>query len=43
MAGSLLKRNSLRIVKIRHFDLEYNIFGWLQTLLNLSVPGENIL
>ena len=32
----LLEGNDLRILKVRRFDLEYNIFGWLQTLLNLS-------
>ena len=32
----LLKKNDFRILKIRRFDLEYNLFGWLQTLLNLS-------
>lgn len=39
----LLSKNSFNILKIRQFDLEYNPFGWLQTLLNLSGIRENLL
>jgi 2-polyprenyl-3-methyl-5-hydroxy-6-metoxy-1,4-benzoquinol methylase len=37
----LLQKNSFNISRIRRFDLEYNPFGWLQTLLNLSGIREN--
>ncbi len=37
----LLKDNSFKILGVRHFNLEYNPFGWLQTLLNLSGIGKN--
>jgi 2-polyprenyl-3-methyl-5-hydroxy-6-metoxy-1,4-benzoquinol methylase len=37
----LLKKNSYKILKTRRFDLEYNPFGWLQTLLNLSGIKKN--
>ncbi len=39
----LLKNNSFRILKIRRFDVEYNPFGWLQTLLNISGIRKNLL
>lgn len=39
----LLNKYSFRILKSRQFDLEYNPFGWLQTLLNLSGIKENLL
>ncbi|HYA26718.1 MAG TPA: class I SAM-dependent methyltransferase [Thermodesulfovibrionales bacterium] len=39
----LLHKNCLRKVKVRHFDLEYNFFGWLQTLLNISGTSMNFL
>lgn len=39
----LLKDNSFRILKIRRFDLEYDPFGWLQTLLNISGIRKNLL
>lgn len=39
----LLQSYSLKIMRIRRFDLEYNVFGWLQTLLNLSWVQENLL
>ena len=32
---SLLKRNNFEIKYIKHFDAEMNIFGWLQTILNM--------
>jgi 2-polyprenyl-3-methyl-5-hydroxy-6-metoxy-1,4-benzoquinol methylase len=37
----LLKKNSYKILKTRRFDMEYNPFGWLQTLLNLSGIKKN--
>lgn len=40
---SLLNKSGFKILKIRRFDLEYNPFGWLQTLLNLSGIRENLL
>jgi SAM-dependent methyltransferase len=40
---NLLKKNALRVVKTRRFDLEYNIYGWLQTLLNLSGIRKDFL
>jgi SAM-dependent methyltransferase len=39
----LLERNSFKILRVRRFDLEYNIFGWLQTLLNVSGIKEGFL
>jgi 2-polyprenyl-3-methyl-5-hydroxy-6-metoxy-1,4-benzoquinol methylase len=39
----LLDRKSFRILKVRRFDLEYNIYGWLQTLLNMSGIREDFL
>ncbi len=39
----LLQENSLSKMKVRHFDPEYNPFGWLQTLLNLSGIRMNFL
>jgi 2-polyprenyl-3-methyl-5-hydroxy-6-metoxy-1,4-benzoquinol methylase len=41
--STLLKKNSFNILKVKQFDLEYNPFGWLQTLLNLSCITENLL
>ena len=40
---SLLERHSFRVMKTRHFDIEYNPFGWLQTLLNLSGIQPNLV
>lgn len=40
---SLLRRNSFGPVRVRRFDLEYNPFGWLQTLLNRSGIRRNLL
>jgi 2-polyprenyl-3-methyl-5-hydroxy-6-metoxy-1,4-benzoquinol methylase len=40
---SLLQRHNLTIKHIRRFDLEYNPYGWLQTLLNLSGISKNML
>ena len=39
----LLEKHSLRIVRIRRFDVEYDPFGWLQTLLNISGIRRNYL
>ncbi|MGD0884973.1 MAG: class I SAM-dependent methyltransferase [Thermodesulfovibrionales bacterium] len=40
---ALLRKDSFLIKKVRRFDLEYNPFGWLQTLLNVSGIRENVL
>ncbi len=40
--STLLNKNSFKILKVKRFDLEYNPFGWLQTLLNLSGISENL-
>jgi len=40
---ALLRKDSFMIKKVRRFDLEYNPFGWLQTLLNVSGIRENFL
>ncbi|MBI4685927.1 MAG: class I SAM-dependent methyltransferase [Nitrospirae bacterium] len=37
----LLNINSFKIVGERQFDIEYNPFGWLQTLLNISGIKKN--
>ena len=39
---ALLKKNSFRILRVKQFSLEYNPFGWLQTLLNMSGLRENL-
>ena len=39
----LLNKNSFKILKIKRFNFEYNPFGWLQTLLNISGISENLL
>lgn len=39
---ALLKKNSFSILKVKQFSLEYNPFGWLQTLLNMSGIQENL-
>lgn len=42
--GALLKRVGFKVVRIEHFSLEYNPFGYLQTFLNLLRIWEmNIL
>lgn len=38
----LLEMNSFKILRIRRFDLEYNPFGWLQTLLNIFNIKKNL-
>lgn len=39
---ALLKKNSFRILRVKQFSLEYNPFGWLQTLLNMAGLRENL-
>jgi predicted SAM-dependent methyltransferase len=39
----LLLDNSMKIFRVQHFDFEQNIFGWLQTLLNMSGIKTNLL
>jgi len=39
----LLERSGFRIVRERHFDLEQNLFGWIQTLLNRCGLPRNLL
>ena len=38
----LLEKHSFSIRKVRRFDWEYNIFGWLQTLLNRTGIRKNL-
>jgi 2-polyprenyl-3-methyl-5-hydroxy-6-metoxy-1,4-benzoquinol methylase len=40
--ANLLKKYNYRLLKIRRFDFEYNPFGWLQTLLNLTGIRKNL-
>ncbi len=39
----LLLDNSMKIFRVQQFDFEQNIFGWLQTLLNVSGIKTNLL
>jgi hypothetical protein len=39
----LLKKHSFSIVRTRRFDIEYDPFGWLQTLLNITGIRKNYL
>jgi 2-polyprenyl-3-methyl-5-hydroxy-6-metoxy-1,4-benzoquinol methylase len=39
----LLLDNSMKIAKVQQFDFEQNIFGWLQTLLNVTGIKINLL
>jgi 2-polyprenyl-3-methyl-5-hydroxy-6-metoxy-1,4-benzoquinol methylase len=39
----LIERKSFQVDLIRHFKFEYNPFGWLQTMLNVSGIQENLL
>ena len=41
--SSLLEKYNFRMLKTRRFNLEYNPFGWLQTLLNLTGIRKNFL
>ena len=38
----LLQNHSFSIQEVRRFDWEYNIFGWLQTLLNRAGIRKNL-
>lgn len=42
LAG-LMRKSGFRIVRERHFDLEQNLFGWVQTLLNRCGLPRNLL
>lgn len=42
LAG-LLGRSGFRVVRERHLDLEQNVFGWVQTLLNRCGLPRNLL
>jgi 2-polyprenyl-3-methyl-5-hydroxy-6-metoxy-1,4-benzoquinol methylase len=39
----MLAKHSFSVIRIRRFDAEYNIFGWLQTLLNRTGLKKNLL
>jgi len=39
---NLIEKHGFRLLKIRRFDLEYNPFGWLQTLLNVTGIRKNL-
>ena len=39
----LLQKNKFKVKRIKRFSLEYNPFGWLQTLLNISGVRFNLL
>jgi 2-polyprenyl-3-methyl-5-hydroxy-6-metoxy-1,4-benzoquinol methylase len=39
----LINKHGFRLLRIRRFDLEYNPFGWLQTLLNVTGVKKNLL
>lgn len=41
--ASILKKEGFKVVRIEHFSLEYNPFGYLQTFLNLIPIGETNL
>jgi len=41
--SSLIKKHGFHLLKVRRFDLEYNPFGWLQTLLNITGIRKNLL
>ena len=40
---ALLTKKGFTVVKIRRMDLEHNLFGWLQTLFNISGFRKNLL
>lgn len=40
---TLLVDNSLKVIAIQQVDFEQNIFGWMQTLLNMSGVKNNLL
>ena len=41
--SSIIEKHGFQLLKIRRFDLEYNPFGWLQTLLNVTGIRRNLL
>ncbi|MGE5190390.1 MAG: class I SAM-dependent methyltransferase [Gemmatimonadota bacterium] len=42
LAG-LLRKSGFRVVRERHLDMEQNVFGWIQTLLNRCGLRRNLL
>jgi SAM-dependent methyltransferase len=38
-----LERNGLQVVRVRHQEVEYDWFGWIQSALNRLMPHPNIL
>lgn len=38
---SLIEKNYFHVQLVRHFKFEYNPYGWLQTILNISGIPEN--
>src|SRR3990172_6576957 len=41
--SSLIEKHGFHLLRIRRFDFEYNPFGWLQTLLNVTGIRKNLL
>lgn len=41
--AALLARSGFRVVRARHLDLEQNVFGWVQTILNRCGLSRNLL
>jgi 2-polyprenyl-3-methyl-5-hydroxy-6-metoxy-1,4-benzoquinol methylase len=41
--SSLIEKHGFHLLRIRRFDFEYNPFGWLQTLLNVTGIRRNLL
>ncbi len=41
--SGLLEKHGFRPIKTRQFNMEYNLFGWLQTLLNMTGIRKNFL
>jgi len=39
----LLEKKSFKVELTRHFKFEYNPFGWLQTLYNVTGIRENLI
>ena len=39
----LMAASGFRVVRVRHFDLEQNLFGWVQTILNRCGLPRNLL
>ncbi len=39
----LVEASGFRVVRVRHLDLEQNLFGWVQTLLNRCGLPRNLL